>query len=70
MNAVQIQAWKPKRAKRRVALPIVALVNAALIEVAANQAKADMTQANRVYSAITEHIPRMRLVIVRNIPTE
>jgi hypothetical protein len=31
MNAVQIQAWKPKRAKRRVALPIVVLVNSALV---------------------------------------
>lgn len=44
--------------------------NLEVVEVAVNQAKAGMTQANRAYSAITEHIPRMRLVIVRNIPTE
>lgn len=33
MESVQIQAWKPKRAKRRVALPIVALVNSALVAI-------------------------------------
>lgn len=31
MEAIKIQAWNPKRAKRRVSLPLVALVNAVLI---------------------------------------
>jgi len=40
--------------------------NLEVVEIALNQARAEMTQANRVYSAITEHLPRMRLIIVRN----
>jgi len=35
MQSVEIHTWKPRRAKRRVALPIVALVNSALVVTAA-----------------------------------
>jgi hypothetical protein len=44
--------------------------NLDVVEVAVDQAKTDMLQSDRVYTAISEHLPRMRLVIVRNIPTE
>jgi hypothetical protein len=44
--------------------------NLEVIEIELSNAKEQMTQAKRVYSAVTSHIPLMRLVIVQNIPAE
>jgi hypothetical protein len=44
--------------------------NLEVVEIELSNAKEQMTQAKRVYSAVTSHIPLMRLVIVQNIPAE